>query len=146
MPISKEELVRAMDEYDFSEESKKWVVAVSECCPEWGDVLSQVTDKNGNRVFETVDICSVYNCCYKDLIKNPEKVKAVLSDEEALEDISGFRNKGVGLQRNVREPLPSVKSRHPDVFAEKDENKDVKTSDKKKSNNVCFYKRGGMEM
>ena len=146
MPISKEELVRAMDEYEFSEESKKWVMAVSESCSEWGDVLSQVTDKSGNRVFETVDICDVYNSCYKELIKNPEKVKAVLSDEEALEDISRFRNKGVGLQRNIREPLSSVKSRHPDVFAEKDENKDVKTSDKKKSSNVCFYKRGGMKM
>ena len=146
MPISKEELVRAMDEYEFSEESKKWVMAVSESCSEWGDVLSQVTDKSGNRVFETVDICDVYNSCYKELIKNPEKVKAVLSDEEALEDISRFRNKGVGLQRNIREPLSSVKSRHPDVFAEKDENNDVKTSDKKKSSNVCFYKRGGMKM
>ena len=133
----------------FLKSQKKWVMAVSESCSEWGDVLSQVTDKSGNRVFETVDICDVYNSCYKELIKNPEKVKAVLSDEEALEDISCFRNKGVGLQRNIREPLPSVKSRYPDVFAEKDENKGVglqRNIREPLASNVCFYKRGGMKM
>ena len=148
MPISEKDFREVMNSCSFEDESKNWILSVNKCCPEWADILLQMTDKEGKQLFDIVDICDIYNCNYMDLMRNPEKVKAVLEDEEALKSISSYTNKGFGLRCNIKSPLPSVKSKHSELFEKKTEEKDEKTTNKKVDKNkyksVCLYNRDEM--
>lgn len=119
MPISNEELLGVMKNNKYTDESKNWVISVNTCRPEFVDVLFQMKDKDGKQLFDILDVCDIYDCNYMDLMKNPEKVKAVLDDEASMKHVLSYTNKGFGLRCSVKSPLPSVKNKHPELFEKK---------------------------
>ena len=99
------------------------VLEMADKHPEMVKMLSETKDKDGKPLFDAANIKDILFNCKKTIERQPDLIKAVLSNPQEIDFISSVKNRGAGLVRAVLEPLPSTIKQNPQIFGEQTESK-----------------------
>ena len=103
--ISKKDLITALDNVECD---KFVVIDMIYEHPEMVKLLTDAKDKEGKPMFDALNVDLILFNCKDTIEKNPNRIKAILQDSEAIDIISSHENRGVVLGFLSRDMLSST--------------------------------------